>query len=860
MGIEIIFANATEAATCKFELDGTNGRGIIGIDMGYNTKNPYFNYTAEQMSKLFPDFIYAFGFRSGEADFGDLITWANGSDVFVITYYDQKATYDFVQTVTSKQPQIGFGGFIIDALYFHGSMQMTAPSTLLNGLIQFTIAMVYKSMDFSGGSHRLISLGNSSTEPNGTPACFLQQSDDMTVYFAGNNVVCQDIQDEYFNELMAVQTDQAIIAIFNDQIKSYKVITTPTTISTTYQVRLSGSIDSEYWYGYVKSLAFYDLTLSKQQQALINNAAKQDPATEPLATVSSGAILALGLTQLNPAPVSKTMDGENLCRDAEKLRDVRAYPLGRYTFDTDFNFRRMYITNGSTHATELLSNNSISITAGQYYTVSFIYRTDAAGLVLSYNFHNPGVSTIAVSPTITALGDGTYRAVATAQLNFSRLRLPDIGITFTTGSYFDIKEFKLEQGSSRNLWCPNSADIVSPIMIQRKDGTRLNVPLKNGNVDFEAIESFCDGDEARVCRIWDQSGYCNHAYQDTWINMPSIYDQRMLGGIRFNGIRFNQAVTNGNFASGTSNWSAYHLSISVGTDYVTLTNTGTSWTPFMDYVTIANPSSTSYKFVYLCKVRWVSGNPPTRIRIWGDSDTSIAAYINNPVQNQWYTLCGVQNITTVGGSLRPAICADYASSALASGGTWQIDRSVGYMCFNVGTQSNYMYNRPASFWAGLLTSFVSGAQIGYRSYMQIRNSASMAELNSMSLLMSFDPETESQIDFARYLTKKATDGQMNINGWEVNRNGLTDRGDFRIDLISPARVNTCAYQSNVFDAGHILLYTLNRTGNILKCYKDWKKIIQTYASDTSGLNNNGDYWDIGTGNLANSYPLIIGGG
>lgn len=454
MGFDIIYANAAQAGTGLLHIDGAGDKAEVCIDMGYESSHPYYGKTATQMRTIFPGYVKPFGWSAGEIDNAALLAWAAGADVRLKVWEDQQSSRDFSQTDWAKMPIIMRSGIPMNCLFFDGvDDQMTAPNALLNGLTNYSIVATAHNIAYTGvTTRRLVSMGASGAEGNGI-GMYLRANGSKMEFRHGSdaNLSVDSIREEYNQKWSARKSGTNGVLGLNDVVlMDDGAVLDEGAISATYPVRLSGHQTWEYWYGPVTELSVYNYSLTAQQLAEANLAKVQTPDTMPVALVPDGTIGAWGINQVSPGVVSKTNIGENLYRNAETFPDLKTYPWNGYAYAVDKNFYRANIIPGAT--IEILAGTQVAITPGRYYTMSFEYRTDSTDMIPSINFHNPGVMNYGRPVTITYLGNGVYRATACMLCNFGKLRVPDISLgEYTTGTYFDVRNFKLEEGQYNTI-------------------------------------------------------------------------------------------------------------------------------------------------------------------------------------------------------------------------------------------------------------------------------------------------------------------------------------------------------------------------------------------------------------------------
>lgn len=128
------------------------------------------------------------------------------------------------------------------------------------------------------------------------------------------------------------------------------------------------------------------------------------------------------------------------------------------------------------------------------------------------------------------------------------------------------------------------------------------------------------------------------------------------------GASLYQAITNGNFASGTTGWSADGATLSVTSRIMSVTANGTKSNPAINRInTYGVGSSNVTKFRFR-----VTNSLCTSVRIFTGSEVVV---VTAPLENIWYDVCVINTHS----SATLAIYHRYADAATANGKVMQID-------------------------------------------------------------------------------------------------------------------------------------------------------------------------------------------
>ncbi|MER2006505.1 MAG: hypothetical protein ABS939_03555, partial [Psychrobacillus sp.] len=168
-----------------------------------------------------------------------------------------------------------------------------------------------------------------------------------------------------------------------------------------------------------------------------------------------------------PAPEDVEIDendsnmyGRNLLLGMEGMSGVHTYRNGasnEYGILQSDGFYRYSLNPSGGKIAEILADKFYDVVVGKTYTKSLLYKTDSTDLSFGFTFftneHHPR------SVTTINMGNGVKKVYATWVADYPRLRAPDInGFSFTNGTYIDIKDVKLEEGSVLTDWTPAPED------------------------------------------------------------------------------------------------------------------------------------------------------------------------------------------------------------------------------------------------------------------------------------------------------------------------------------------------------------------------------------------------------------------
>lgn len=173
------------------------------------------------------------------------------------------------------------------------------------------------------------------------------------------------------------------------------------------------------------------------------------------------------LTPYQPAPEDMKIDendsnmyGRNLLLGMEGMSGVHTYRNGasnEYGILQSDGFYRYSLNPSGGKIAEILADKFYDVVVGKTYTKSLLYKTDSTDLSFGFTFftneHHPR------SVTTINMGNGVKKVYATWVADYPRLRAPDINeFSFTNGTYIDIKDVKLEEGSVLTDWTPAPED------------------------------------------------------------------------------------------------------------------------------------------------------------------------------------------------------------------------------------------------------------------------------------------------------------------------------------------------------------------------------------------------------------------
>lgn len=141
--------------------------------------------------------------------------------------------------------------------------------------------------------------------------------------------------------------------------------------------------------------------------------------------------------------------------------------------------------------------------------------------------------------------------------------------------------------------------------------------------------------------------------------------------VKLEGQTLKNEVINGNFADGTTGWSAGGATLSASNNILSNTGTGSSPTPNTARVTVIN--STVGRKIYVRATVKITNNVCNNVRIYTYDGTNsvVALQVNTPVQNQQYILSGICTQVATG-TIAVFIKHYYPDSATANGKVMEV--------------------------------------------------------------------------------------------------------------------------------------------------------------------------------------------
>ncbi len=174
-------------------------------------------------------------------------------------------------------------------------------------------------------------------------------------------------------------------------------------------------------------------------------------------------------TKMTEQDVQASIDGISigavqLLHDSATLPTLHGWSENSSTDATDVGdgFYRVPL---NSNVAEILQNTNVDTIHGGIYTESFYFKADSTTLKFSFNFYeiNNGKQNV-VAATIKDLGNGLYRAYATATVEDTSIRAIDIkDLTYTDGTYIDIARPKFEFGNKVTDYCEADKDFNDKI-------------------------------------------------------------------------------------------------------------------------------------------------------------------------------------------------------------------------------------------------------------------------------------------------------------------------------------------------------------------------------------------------------------
>ncbi|MDD5395628.1 MAG: LamG domain-containing protein [Thiothrix sp.] len=142
----------------------------------------------------------------------------------------------------------------------------------------------------------------------------------------------------------------------------------------------------------------------------------------------------------------------------------------------------------------------------------------------------------------------------------------------------------------------------------------------------------------------------------------------------------NQIVTNGNFASGTTGWSAVNGTLSAASNTLSVTGNGGNL-EVTTYKSTSTPCVTTHKIYVKVKIR-VRNNACVKIYTMLHGNTG-GAYLTSdlvltPTQDAWYTKSAIITLTDQTGNIDVFLRHTYADAATASGKVMEVQEFMAF--------------------------------------------------------------------------------------------------------------------------------------------------------------------------------------
>ena len=149
----------------------------------------------------------------------------------------------------------------------------------------------------------------------------------------------------------------------------------------------------------------------------------------------------------------------------------------------------------------------------------------------------------------------------------------------------------------------------------------------------------------------------------------------VVNGRGSNSVTYSNIVSNGDFSNGTTGWSttnAASQTVSNNINTVVASNA-------LEYCYLSQITNIPYvsgkKLYVTAKVRVTNSDcSQIALNMFGSTSgsQSMGAFVNSPLQNQWYTLTAVWSSTGIIGNYKPYIIHSYANSTTANGKTMEV--------------------------------------------------------------------------------------------------------------------------------------------------------------------------------------------
>lgn len=131
-------------------------------------------------------------------------------------------------------------------------------------------------------------------------------------------------------------------------------------------------------------------------------------------------------------------------------------------------------------------------------------------------------------------------------------------------------------------------------------------------------------------------------------------------------------VTNGNFANGTTGWTALQSTINANDNVLSITGSGVGVSPLSSEFT-STPWANGKK-IYLRAEARVTNSVCSQIQanLRHSTGNQLSAVTASPVQNQWYTVSGVGTSGVATENIEIRLVHVYASAATANGKVMEV--------------------------------------------------------------------------------------------------------------------------------------------------------------------------------------------
>ncbi|NCC14913.1 MAG: hypothetical protein EOM28_00985, partial [Clostridia bacterium] len=174
------------------------------------------------------------------------------------------------------------------------------------------------------------------------------------------------------------------------------------------------------------------------------------------------------------------------------------------------------------------------------------------------------------------------------------------------------------------------------------------------------------------------------------------------------GNTMQQVLVNGDFAQGTTGWTADSASISAANKILTITGNGLSAFPQAGKTEARIIVNGKYFIKGRCRLNTAyAGTAFLAVQIKGTTGGSFVQKIQDPIVGTWYDIYAIADASTFSGNIRVILYGQFADAATANGKVIEVDGNVGV--FAIPTTGTPFENKATSeinaniseYWGGL---------------------------------------------------------------------------------------------------------------------------------------------------------------